>query len=182
MSPSEKGTYRQSEDAAEPVVDEEDAAVEDGVVEGLGGVGELVGLHRDAGSEEDGADLVVYEVLAVADLAVENVRETLAAVIVEGKLEADAGILVGRGELGGELAVAQHNDIVLTAGGERGEGTAEDVKVDHRVDVLHEDGHSRDGIPQHSQIEHSAEPLRPAGVLLFGVEGHENHASAEGAP
>ena len=61
--------------------DEDDAAAEDGDVEGVGGVEGPVGVHCDAGGEEDCRYPALYERLLVREL-IEYVSECSAAVVV----------------------------------------------------------------------------------------------------
>ena len=112
---------------AEPGGDQADAAVEQAIIEGGGGVRDLVGVLGDAGGEHDGGDAGFQKTALVADPAVEDLREGLAPVVIIGEVE--AGAAVGGFERGAVGLAAAGDEVVGLRGADGCERGAEQVEV-----------------------------------------------------
>ena len=117
---------------------------------------------------------------ALVGKVVEDAGEVGAAIVGVGEFEAGVVEQVAQGDdalvPGGEAFVAEHDQIVLAAGFERGQGAADLVEVDHQADLVRGDRLSRKRVLQLAGLYHPPEGFGAGQVHPVGVEGNEDDA------
>ena len=125
---------------------------------------------------------MVQEGLLVADGAVEDAGEVLAAVIVEAEVQVHLGAHVGdeEGVPAAGRFLTQHHQIVGPVLVQGGLGAADLVDVDHPVDVRREDGCVPFRVDEPPAGDFVPKVMGAAQALLLAVQGDENNGMGVG--